>query len=647
MQEALLQIGNALLEKGDFIESLVKEIKITDKKDKPLHVLKFKFNTYDKTFSFDTNEEIDLKTVNKYLFIGSASGAASKQWYTTTNNSFYHISETIPNLSNMDLGEEINKKIRIIKENFYKDLGKDFGTSKNRFILDFYKIGSSEKSIEEIIEETKKELRITEVDKALKDALKKKFIKVLEDYIKEKYGLSSKEIGLYTIIIDDTPICNAKEYKDELKKEREIPEGNNIQSDKSCSACGSKRGITADIQTQIKFYINDKISFANNLTKNNFDKNMILCDSCLKKVLSAEAYVINKLSTRISNFTVYIVPHFIIGEPANIDVLNICSENIMNSFNTVVNYDSVSSLRDQIDNELYKRDQDSYFLINFIFYKKQQKATKIQRLIKDINPSIFKDIAIAQHKTIESSKKIFDDKFEIKMGLNKVYYLTPIRVSDGQPTEYKNLLDIYEAIFMKRHINKSHIISNIVKVFKVIFFEEKGYNVTDGEIHRVATDSNLFIKFLTCLGCLEEGKIMDLSILKSDEKIKKYIDEMKYSEEETGLFLLGYLIGEIGNSQRKRNSEGKKPILNKLNYAGMDRNKLVRLVDEVFAKLNQEKIRAYNEVVFNNCKMLIDKNLKTWSLNKQENLFYILSGYGYETTKVILSKKVEVSENEQ
>ena len=101
---------------------------------------------------------------------------------------------------------------------------------------------------------------------------------------------------------------------------------------------------------------------------------------------------------------------------------------------------------------------------------------------------------------------------------------------------------------------------------------------------------------------------------------------MNYSEEQTAMFLLGTLIGEIGNVQYKKN-EGNKPILNKLNFNGIDKSKFIRLTKDVFNKLNQEKIRTFNEVTFFEMKRLMDKNIETWSLNKEENLFYILSGY--------------------
>ena len=105
------------------------------------------------------------------------------------------------------------------------------------------------------------------------------------------------------------------------------------------------------------------------------------------------------------------------------------------------------------------------------------------------------------------------------------------------------------------------------------------------------------------------------------------------------MFLLGYLIGEIGNKQYKRvGGEGNKPILNKINFNGIDRSKIKRLVNDVFNALNQEKIRAFNEVIFFEMKRLLDSNINNWNLNKDESLFYLLSGYSYATTLPMLKE---------
>ena len=119
--------------------------------------------------------------------------------------------------------------------------------------------------------------------------------------------------------------------------------------------------------------------------------------------------------------------------------------------------------------------------------------------------------------------------------------------------------------------------------------------------------------------------------------IKDYISEMSYDGPQSGLFLLGYLVGQIGIEQHTSGGK-KKPILNKINFMGMSLSRLYRLSNEIFEKLEQYKVLSYNEGVFAATKALLDRNRRNWELTPQENVYYILSGYAYATWRAITGK---------
>lgn len=657
MQEAIMQIGNAILDEGSMLLNLVKDLEPIKNK-KTLHVLKFLFDTNSLKLKLDCNEEMGQDTAKRYLFIGSAPGANSPQWYATTNNTLFHITETIANIeSKVDLGEELNNKIKLIKENFYLDLGSEFKSPKNRYILDFQKFGISEKSGLQVLEDAKKKKEGENqppYQKDIRNYLKKNFQSQLDSYLKNNYGIPLKEIGLYVIYIDGKPLCDYENYKKAILKEKSVGEEQEQNTVNYCSMCGSEKKLTSKFDTELKFYTTNQLIFANNLDIKNYGNNYSLCESCMNKVLVAEKYIMNNLSTRLANFTVYLLPEFVIGQPMNREDLDDCSEVIKNSFNTVVNYESIESLKDAIDDFIsYERDNYTFYLLNILFYKKSQKSTKVQKLIKDINPSIFIEIQSAIRKIDDEFKEFFGDEFSRKFSLGKIYYLVPIRVKSGEITEYRKLLSLYEAILLKQEVKKNIIINSINECCKALYFKQACLNVTDNGSKNITLDDKLaaskmigtiidglmFIRFLEKLGCLKEGNTVDVSELILDEEMKKFISDMRYNEQQTSLFLLGNLIGAIGNAQYKRSTEGKKPILNKLNFNGMDKSKLIRLSNEVFDKLVQEKILSYNEVIYSQFKSLFDRNYPKWKLNKDENLFYILSGYGYCTNKAIMNKR--------
>ncbi|WP_368491082.1 TIGR02556 family CRISPR-associated protein [Clostridium sp. BJN0013] len=653
VQEGILQIGNAVLSEGDMLLSLVQELKTT-RKNKKLYVMKINFNTGINTLNIDVTEEMGEKTTLKYLFLGKSGGPASPQWFSSSTTVSYFLTETFFNLKNKYFDEELNTKINNIFNNYYVDLGKNV-KNKYRYVLDLKKFGISEESVEDIYQNLKNE---NQEDKKITDRLGK----ILEQYIKEKYDLKFNEIGLFTILIDGVPLCDFQAYREKVKCEKLKFENkkSNENYNQYCSMCGKDENLTDDLTgIQIKFYTTNQVIFSSNLSRKNYSKNMILCQNCLNKLLAGESYIKNNLSTNLAGFSVYLVPHFVYGEPLSKEELDYISENIQNSFNTVKSFKSIEEMRTNARNSILSRDEKSFYLLNLIFYKSAQASTKVQKLIKDVDPSIFDEINYNSTRTYELAKSILSNKWKTGMNLGSIYYLIPVKIVNGEPKQYKSLLSLYDALFTRRNIQKSTIIENVIKAVNVIYFEKEGFNINSkyNSIYSTVLNGNLCIEFMRYMGCMKEEMAMDTEDLKLKDHIKNYIENMKYNEQETAMFLLGYLIGEIGNAQYRRlhknsgenNTDSKKPILNKLNYSGIDKNKIIRLTTEVFGKMNQEKIRHYNEVIFNELKRLLDMNIKKWKMNKHENLFYVLSGYSYNTARAILNnkKKEEVISDEQ
>jgi CRISPR-associated protein Csh1 len=160
---------------------------------------------------------------------------------------------------------------------------------------------------------------------------------------------------------------------------------------------------------------------------------------------------------------------------------------------------------------------------------------------------------------------------------------------------------------------------------------------------------NFLLWYLRRLSLLKGGEIMNdkeelLNTLEIRDDVKIFLKESKYSEDMISLFLLGQLIGEIGREQFNK-GDNKKSILNKINFQGMDVNKLMRLFNDIFEKMKQYKVlSAETEKIYGISKELFDKNKCKWNLTPQENVFYILSGYSFTTYKIIISGKQKVIE---
>ncbi len=647
MIEGIIQIGNSMLSNGgDMLCSLIKEVSSQNRRGEQTHVLKFCFSTQKDEFKLDCKEEIDSSTALKYAFIGSADGPASPQWFVTSNSYLYHITETLNNLTKVDLGNELNEKIKTVFDTYYVDLG-DKIKPKNRYILNYKKYGIAEEDVLETL--NKVESEETEENekrryKNIASSLKKIYSKEFENYVKYEFNIKKNEIGLCTILIDGIPLSNFKEYRQAILKSKQKSKGNKKVRG-YCSMCGSSKNLTSDLsKMKIKYYTTNQIIFASELK--NYDKNMLLCSNCLNKLISGENYIQNKLNTKLVGFTVYLIPHFILGSPMDKKDLDKVSDNIQHSFNTVKNLNGVEDFKDEIQNVADMRNRNTYFLINIMFYKKSNQATKIQKLIKDVNPSVFQKIMTVSYDMNKLGRKIMGINYKLNIDLQTFYFMTPVRLKNSEPMNYRKLLQMYDAILTQRNLKLDEFIRGVISCAKIEFFDEAGYNV-NGKlgIYNTILKSNFCIKFLEYMGCIGEGEKMNVSNLKVRDDMKSYILNMGYDEQQSAMFLLGCLIGEIGNAQYRRMGEDRKPILNKLNFGGVDKSKVIRLTNEVFNKLIQEKIRKYNEITFSECKRLMDANKDSWKLNKHENLFYILSGYSYDTMKAMLNKGGK--ENEQ
>ncbi len=637
--EGIIQMGE-VLKSDDPIQNFIEELQ-PKRRNKQLNVLKFNFLLEEDKLEIDVNEEMDSNTAKKYTFVGSADGSNAAQWYASSTSSNYHLTETLYNLSQIDLGLELNKKVQQILKNFYVDFGERM-KSKYRYALDLEKCITIDKTMENLFEETKSEL---DNEKNLGKVLLEKIKIEFDKYLKEEKGIEPGDMGLYTIFIDGKPLSNFKEYQNAVIESKKPKSKDGKGNNGVCCICGSTEDISHDMtKTKIKFYTTNQLIFASDVSTKNYYKNMQMCLDCMFKYLAGENYIMNRLASRLAAFDVYIIPQFIYGQPLNENDLNIAANKIVDSFNTVKSYEGMRGLRDEISGALDLRDESSYFLLNFMFFKRSQKATKIQRLIKDINPSIFEKIRISSEKASLDFQKVLGQKYKGAITLSTIYFMTPIRISRGEAVEYRDVLETYDAILTGKKLNKKHLIKNLIECIKIIRLSKDSYNINPKEeiLKFYVMRANMYIKFLEYMGCLKEGEGLDVSELKVKDNIKNYIEKIGYDEQETAMFLLGYLIGEIGNVQYKRTEEGSKPILNKINFNGIDKQKIIRLTKDVFNKLNQEKIRQYNEVTFFEMKRLLDGNIDNWKLNKDESLFYLLSGYSFATTIPMLREKEDV-----
>lgn len=469
------------------------------------------------------------------------------------------------------------------------------------------------------------------------DKLEKDLISSLGD------NFSEKNIAFFTVKKDGILLCQTDEYKQMIYDEK-ITELFNAKGDYkknynpsgTCSICAKEKIPTTSNVTNLdfKFYITDKKGFSSNLD-DKFTKNYNICKECYQYLMLAENFVDEKLNTKIGDMGVYLLPQFIL-KVKDFDIDNF-SDCLKNTNEVLANIESMKNSQKEWEKFVeYFQDNKNSFVINYLFYDKEKAAFKILKLIKDVPPSRLDLIK----KIEENIDQLVDSHFEgdkrLKIDLNRIYGCIPVKKEKIGTAKY---LDIIEAIFSDRKINYGFLINQFVEVLRIIKFKTAGYNISNDQYNPDLTTKTLqlnllllFFKKLNILGgtdMKQPKSNIEYQEMLPDE-IKDYWENLELYEDERkrALFLLGYLIGEIGHRQSVKDIKNK-PILNKINFQGMGIEKLIRVLGEIPDKLRQYDILQYNEKIYSACHMLMDNHINSWKLSNQENLFYTLSGYAF------------------
>ena len=368
-----------------------------------------------------------------------------------------------------------------------------------------------------------------------------------------------------------------------------------------------------------------------------------------------ENFINSNLNTRIGDLNTYVIPHFIL----KVDNFNIkdFSKYINSSTNSITNLYSLKDFQKKLGKwkfREYEANKNNY-LINYLFYRPSAKSEfKILKLIKDVPPSRLDFIRNKEEDIINLVDKNYGGNKYFKINLDNIWGCIPIKKGEkGGYSGFSRYLDIIDDVFSNKLIDYDFLINQFIEVIRIIKFERDGYNIWTGQdFTNKILQMNfllLFFKKLDILGGINMKKITDTQIEDIENTLPKDIlgywqdVEIYTDDSKRALFLLGYLIGEIGNAQSGSNHK-KKPILNKVNFQGMGKEKLVRLSNDVLEKLRQNKsggrtLLEYNEEIYASFKLLMDRQIENWGLSNQENVFYVLSGYSFSTFSNYLVKK--------
>jgi CRISPR-associated protein Csh1 len=125
---------------------------------------------------------------------------------------------------------------------------------------------------------------------------------------------------------------------------------------------------------------------------------------------------------------------------------------------------------------------------------------------------------------------------------------------------------------------------------------------------------------------MEENEKIILEPIESPDKLELFFRDMGYSAQQQSLYWLGRIVWRIGKAQSDKGHK-QMPVLNKINFNGMDYSKVQRLFVDAFELATQYRIA--NDIKFSSNMFQqhfpADNNL--WQITPQEAVFFILSGF--------------------
>ncbi|MFX3623976.1 MAG: TIGR02556 family CRISPR-associated protein [Ectobacillus sp.] len=631
MQEAIYQLGKAIYQKQDFLLHLVEELPCSDYKGQPLFIAKLNFDTRMKKIDVDCKEQITNQTAAKYLYTGNPK-ANSPQFVPVLKGSVQPLlTQLFYQWNKRPLSMAMQKKIDSIIEDYFDYLPHLKGTERK-----FSYIFSPKKAC--IGEGVPQQLARYAAPKEVATIVAEQF----EQFIEKACGIPKAQIGLYVIMIDGEPLSQSEDYKRMLLKEIKLRNSQRAQTVMGfCSLCRTKTELSFDTsKLAFKFYTTNQLSFASGLRAKNYSKNMLLCKDCLNVLVVGEKFIKQHLKKRLGKCSVYLLPQALFADSLTNEQWQDTYENVANIYDLACYYNR--SRRYLLDAAFA---ENCFF--NMLFYKDSQQAVKVQKLVKGIAPARFVQLIQAAVRVEERFMSYFTAANMWGIDLKKVYYLTPVRESGGQMVEYRKLLEIYEAVLKREALPVQFFIEQALKMARVVYFKQTNqYNIGEQAVlHIMLLQYQAYISWLREIGCLKEENKMIVEKLYIEKEINDYAIEMKFTKEQTALFLLGILVGRIGAKQHGGKG-GRQPVLQKLNFHGLDKMNLLSLSSIIVSLLEENNMLAANEMIYAEHKRLLDQYIGTWSMSKQEALYYVLSGYAFAVQKSFMVKKGD-EQNEQ
>jgi CRISPR-associated protein Csh1 len=610
MLESILKIGENNI--NNAMDLFIKEVSGSNKKENIMVLIIFDIDNNGISTDY---RRLDNNIAKEYNWIGNTFAASRERIRRLTTDK----------IEKINTGEIIDNMLKSIQT--LKELNMNDNDLQNLQIL--------ENKINEIK---------TNIKQPIKDLLNAK----LEQY--KKYN-----IVLYTICIKENgkiiDLATTDWYKTFIRLDIKYPKN---LIDGKCHICGNQTKILTDPAFEggsiLKIYNIDKKGFISGISSHDEDmkRTFVICPECRWNLIVGEKFVKKNLELTIDTLNMYIIPRV---EPYDYKVVERIKDKMERvTYNKPAEADKLQDIDETLtDSQRY--DNIEWYTINIIIGKRGQADFKLEGFIQEVPITNISKLAKEMSNITKiASSQWSDEESRWRMSLESIMRLIPLRKS-GRDIDYKPFIELLDSLLHLTKYNYYSLIKSYALLAHIYRYESyEGYNIrrVDNSDYGLVYTTIMFNYFFVLLKNLEmiemrtnTTDIKDISV--GDEHMDNWLKSMGYNEYNTALFLLGYIIAQIGNAQYKKGDE-KKSILDKIDFKGMKKERILLLACELLQSLRNYKILNYNESYYYKMMELLNKAGKEIDKDPIENLFYILSGYAYGTYKVINKDWVKMDE---
>ncbi len=401
--------------------------------------------------------------------------------------------------------------------------------------------------------------------------------------------------------------------------------------DKTCSICGERKDTVSARTHVYQFDTDDKPGFITGFRKDNYWKNIPVCQDCRELLQRGRNLIENKFTFKFYGLKYQLIPKVLLGGSEVIkEILDILSDTHKN---ISLKERIVKRLTDD-ENEIleYLSVKEDVLTLNFLFLKSEKSAERILLLIEDVFPS--------RLKTIFDAKRYVDELFNGEFNFGKVR--TFFFKSDQDKREIdldKYFLEIVDSVFRGRKIDFKFLVKFFMQNIRKDFINDYNYLLK-------IRDAMMCMAFFEKLGLINFEEVnMEQNIF--DEVFNRYGKSLN-SPEKRGIFLLGVLTQMLLNKQFIE--RGSKPFMKKLKSLKMDEKDIKALLPEV-----QNKLEEYD--AFDKGKRLIAQEASKyllqagdgWKMSVDEINFYFACGMNMseKIAEIVYNKDTSTDTDEE